>query len=54
MLGVLNHILYTQSVKNIIHLNENNPIKKKADIMLNKTMATIEVVLDEIKKLYKR
>lgn len=52
MLGVLNHILYSQSIKNIIQINENKSIQERSLNVLNKTMATIEVVLEEIKKLY--
>ena len=54
MLGILNHLLYSQSIKNIIHINENKSIEERSLNVLNKTMATIEVVLEEIKKLYSR
>ena len=54
MLGILNHILYSQSIKNIIQINENKSIEERSLNVLNKTMATIEVVLEEIRKLYSR
>jgi hypothetical protein len=54
MLGILNHILYTRSVKNLIHLNDDVSNRDKIDNVLSKTMATIEVVLEEIKKIYNR
>lgn len=54
MLGILNHILYSQSIKNIIQINEHKSIEERSLNVLNKTMATIEVVLEEIIKLYSR
>jgi hypothetical protein len=54
MLGILNHILYSQSIKNIIQINEHKSIEERSLNVLNKTMATIEVVLEEIIKLYSK
>ena len=48
----INHIIYSRSIKNYVKMVNNPDDESKLLEVLNGTIATIEIVLSELNKIY--